>query len=325
MLTDYILLLCDMKKCHIGEPVYYTGLYKDDNVYDLYIQRISCSFKVKENHIPTIQIKKHIFNENEYLESSDGEIVELTLTSVDLKLFEEHYEIYDRKDVDGWKFKSITGIFNEYIDKWIEVKNQATITGNVGQRTIAKLMLNSLYGKLGKSLTVQSKNPYITEDGIIKYSLGDEEESNGIYLPMASFITAYARNKTIRISQAIKTWSIQKYGVDKYCYSDTDSVHCLLSIDELKQFCEIDDVKLGAWKHEGSFSRARFIRQKCYIEEMKGKLKITCAGMSKKCYNNIKWEDFKPGLKVPGNLKITHVKGGVKLVDSEFTLKERKM
>ena len=59
-----------------------------------------------------------------------------------------------------------------------------------------------------------------------------------------AFITSYAREKTIRTSQAIKDYSIKKYGVDKYCYSDTDSIHCLLSIEELKQFCEIDDFEL---------------------------------------------------------------------------------
>lgn len=29
-----------------------------------------------------------------------------------------------------------------------------------------------------------------------------------------------------------------------YIYSDTDSIHTSLGIEELKQFCDIDDVKL---------------------------------------------------------------------------------
>ena len=41
-----------------------------------------------------------------------------------------------------------------------------------------------------------------------------------------------------------------------------------LPIEELKQFCDIDDVKLGFWKHESSFTKARFVRQKTYIEEI---------------------------------------------------------
>ena len=112
---------------------------------------------------------------------------------------------------------------------------------------------------------------------------------------MGSFITAYAREKTIRTSQAIKDYSIQKYGKDLYIYSDTDSIHTLLSIEELKQFCDIDPVKLGAWKHEGSFTKARFVRLKCYLEEIDGKMNITCAGMPKSCYDNVTWEKFKTG------------------------------
>ena len=111
------------------------------------------------------------------------------------------------------------------------------------------------------------------EDDIVHYSLGKEEDKKGLYLPIGSFITAYARNKTIRTSQAIMDYSIEKYGINKYIYSDTDSIHSLLSIEELKQFCEIDDVKLGAWKHEGTFTKARFVRQKCYIEEINRKIR----------------------------------------------------
>ena len=119
------------------------------------------------------------------------------------------------------------------------------------------------------------------EDDIVHYSLGKEEDKKGLYLPIGSFITAYARNKTIRTSQAIMDYSTQKYGVNKYIYSDTDSIHCLLSIDELKKFCEIDDVKLGAWKHEGSFTKARFVRQKCYIEEINRKIRNNVCGYAK--------------------------------------------
>ena len=58
------------------------------------------------------------------------------------------------------------------------------------------------------------------------------------------FITAYARKKTIETSQKIKEYSINKYGKDLYIYSDTDSIHTLLNIEELKKFCEIDDYEL---------------------------------------------------------------------------------
>ena len=173
---------------------------------------ITCSFELKENKLPTIQIKNNIgFKGNEYLESSRNELVCLVLTNIDLKLFLEQYNVYELEYVCGWKFKGMNGIFSDYIDKWITRKNNATILGNKGQRTLAKLMLNSLYGKFATSLEVQSKIPFLEDDNIIHYSLSEKEEKNGIYLPIACFITAYAREKTIRTSQAIKTYSLEKY------------------------------------------------------------------------------------------------------------------
>lgn len=169
-----------------GEPVFFEGQYQEDRIYPLYVQRITCSFEIKEGFIPTIQIKNNrsFFRQNEYLETSNNEIVALTLTSIDLKLFLEHYNVYDLEYVAGWKFKSIEGLFTKYIDKWIEIKNKATVEGNSGQRTMSKLMLNSLYGKFATSLEVQSKNPWLSEEQIVKYELGEKEEKEGIYLPV---------------------------------------------------------------------------------------------------------------------------------------------
>ena len=306
-----------------GEPFFYEGKYIEDKVYPLYIQRIVCSFKIKKGKIPTIQIKHSRFVDNEYLTDSGIEPVALTLTNIDLELFLEQYDVWDLEYISGWKFKGMKGLFNTYIDKWIKVKNEATLSGNKGMRQVAKILLNSLYGKFATSLDVQEKIPYLEND-IVKYKLGDKEEKEGVYLPMGAFITAYARDKTIRTSQAIKDYSIKKYGIDMYCYSDTDSIHTILPIDELKQFCEIDDVKLGAWKHESHFTRAKFIRQKTYLEEINGEIQITCAGMPQRCYDQVTWNNFKEGLTVDGKLTFTHVKGGVILKETEFTIKEDK-
>ncbi len=131
-----------------GEPVFFKGKYIEDKVYPLYIQMITCNFKVKKNHIPTIQIKGNRFiRENEYLESSNGKLLTLVLTNIDLQLFLDHYDIVNNEIYYecGWKFKAINGLFTDYIDKWIKVKIEASKSGNKGLRTIAKLMLNSLY------------------------------------------------------------------------------------------------------------------------------------------------------------------------------------
>lgn len=288
------------KELPFGEPIFFKGKYQEDEVYPLYIQRITCSFEIKKNKIPTIQIKHDRFHflTNEYLVSSNHQIVSLTLTNVDLKLFLEHYNVFEINYESGWKFKAIKGLFKEYIEKWIAEKNEGTISGNKGQRTRAKLMLNSLYGKFAKSMTMASKEPFIF-DGIVCYDLLEAKQVKGLYIPVASFITAYAREKTIRTSQAITDYSLEKYGIDKYIYSDTDSISTTLTINEVKQFCEIDDVELGKWAWENSFEKAKFIRQKCYLKQINGKMEITCAGMPKSCYKYVTWEKFKTGFSCP--------------------------
>ena len=312
------------KPMPFGEPFFYRGKYEEDKVYNLYIQMITCSFEIKENKIPTIQIKRSHFIENEYLTSSNNEIVCLVLTNIDLKLFLEQYNVYDLEYICGWKFRSLTGVFTKYIDKWITRKIEATKSGNKGMRTLAKLMLNSLYGKFATSQDVQSKIPFLGDDDIIHYEYSEKSRKKGLYIPIGCFITAYAREKTIRTSQAIKDYSIEKYGKDLYIYSDTDSIHTLLPIEELTQFCDIDDVRLGAWKHEASFTKARFVRQKCYLEEIDNEVKITCAGMPKSCYQFVEWEKFKQGFTCGGKLTFKHIRGGVKLVETDFTIKHDK-
>ena len=320
-----------------GEPKFYDGKYQEDLMYPLYIQSITCSFEIKKDMIPTIQLKdKHYRFEwlpNEYVESSKNQIVNLVLTNVDLEMFLKHYEVSELKYLGGYKFKAFVGIFDNYIDYWIKIKNESTLSGNKGMRTLAKLMLNSLYGKFATSLSGKSQIPYLREDGTIGYLIGDEEERKGLYIPMGAFITAYARRKTIETSQAIKTYSIKKYGKDLYCYSDTDSIHTLLPIEELKNFCEIDDVELGKWKHESTFSKAKFVRQKCYVEIIDDKIQVTCSGLPKKClykkdidknqnklyyitYNkdmekvekSFSLKDFKVGFICCGKLTFKHVK-----------------
>lgn len=188
-------MLCIGEKLPFGEPVFFLGEYQYDKIYNLYIQQITCSFELKKNKIPCIQIKNSYYKENEYLTSSDNEIVCLTLTNVDLKLFLEHYDVYDLQYIAGWKFKSMQGIFKEYIDKWIKIKNEATLTGNKGLRTLAKLMLNALYGKFATSLDVRSKYPVLSKEGIVTYKTTKYSTKEGVYLPMRMFYNSLRKRK----------------------------------------------------------------------------------------------------------------------------------
>lgn len=297
-----------------GDGVFYEGEYQSDEFMPLFIQVVRVCFEIKPNHIPTIQIKGNLnFVSTEYLKSSNGQIVTLALTSPDLELLLSHYDLDYIEYVCGWKFRAGTKAFRNYIDKWIGVKIEATKEGNKGKRTIAKLMLNSLYGKFATNPKVRSKHPYISEDGSIKYSLGKEEAREPIYVPVAAFITAWGRYTTITSAQKV---------YDRFIYADTDSLH--LEGTEFPEGLDIDDVKLGAWKVESQFTKARFLHQKCYIEEIEGELKITCAGMPKACYPYVSWENFHPNASYQGKLRPFHTDGGIVLVDTPMTIRDKK-
>ena len=83
----------------------------------------------------------------------------------------------------------------------------------------------------------------------------------------------------------------------------------------------ISDTKIGAWKIEKYFSRAKFLRQKSYVEEVDGKLEVTCAGMPAQCYEYVTFENFEIGSRYKGKLSQKHVKGGIVLTDIDFTIK----
>ena len=323
------------EKLPFGDPLFFNGKYEKDLLYPLYIQTFSCIFKVKENKIPTIQIKNNLsFIPNEYIKSSDGDIVTLTLTSVDLELFFEHYDVWEITYHSGWKFKAIKGLFTQYIDYWSKQKIDAKKNKNDALYRISKLMLNSLYGKFGLNPDVRSKYPYLNEDGVVKYAMYEQEQRDAIYIPVASFITSYARKKTITTSQKIKEYTLNKYGKDLYVYSDTDSIHLLeVNEKELEDIIDIDDYRLGAWKLESKFKKGKYIRQKCYIElGYNDVLNVTVAGLPKKLAPLINFDNFNIGFtteNIPDEkinetgkkLTFKHVKGGVLLVDTEFSIK----
>lgn len=317
-----------------GQPIFFEGKYENDPSYPLYVQQLTCTFKLKKGKIPSIQIKHNrFFVANEYIESSDGLPVTLTLTSVDLNLFLENYDIIGEIEWgNGWKFKAMQGLFNEYIDKWTNKKIQAKKDGNSALYRISKLCLNSLYGKFGLNGNTRKKHPTLNRDKSgIQYTIGEVEKRDTIYIPIATFITSYARANIVRASEQIREFSMKKYGYDAWIYNDTDSIHCLLplsDIEELKQTMDIDDYKLGSWKLESTFTRGKYLRQKCYIELSEdNELNVTVAGLPKKLGKYINFDNFDYGFTTAGmdidepKLTYKRVEGGVLLVGTDFTIK----
>lgn len=304
----------------VGMPLEFTGRYQDNDDYPLYIQFITCSCKLKSDHIPTLQIKNSPFyRAREYLEKTEG-CVELCLTNIDLNILFEHYDVDVASYDGGYMFKQKTGLFTDYIDYWMHIK--ATTTG--GQRQLAKLMLNSLYGKFATNPDVTPKKPYLKESGCVGYSLGEAEMRDPVYTPLGCFVTAWARYKTITAAQAV---------YNRFLYADTDSLH-LIGTDSPN--IEVHPTKLGAWKHESNFSQAKYIRAKTYMERITqvGTMvdgvytmqdvapydDVKCAGMPASLKQMVTFDNFNRGLQLYGKLRPRHVNGGIVLEKTTFTL-----
>lgn len=280
----------------------------EDPTADLYTLSITFTARLKPGHLPCIQLKRSIqFNANEFLESIP-EPTTVTITSVDLELWMEQYDLQIYAISGYWNFKATEGLFNDYIDKWMAVK--ANSTG--GARTIAKLHLNSLYGKFAKNTDVTGKRPYLDEHGTMQLQMCEHEESNPVYTAMGAFITAYARQDLIRSAQA---------NYDRFLYCDTDSLH-LRGPEEPDLY--LHPTELGAWKveHDGRpFDDAVFLRAKQYCERFGDHDDVHIAGLPNEIAAKVRLEDMLTPRTWDGKLVPMRVPGGVVLSNTTFTLR----
>lgn len=364
----------------VGLPQFWVGkipkyvLHAKDIYYFI---RIRTKFIIKEGYLPFIQVKSNpLYKATECLKTSDikdkdgvyhktyidiyGQEqeakVELTLTCTDYKLLKEHYNLYDVEYLDGCYFtaKSPEDIFDTYINKWKDIK----IHSEGAMRTLAKLFLNNLYGKMATWINDSYKHAKLNEDGSLGFEIISSYNGTPGYIAIGSAITSYARNFTIRAAQK------NYHGDDKpgFIYADTDSIHCDLKPEELIDV-PVHDTDFCHWKLETYWDEAIFVRQKTYIEHVthedgipveekdkKPYYNLKCAGMNEKCkYQFIKsltgepineydkthfdkeqikfmqtkrdLTDFKVGLSIQGKLRPKQIKGGTLLVETSYVMR----
>lgn len=165
---------------------YGTPVFKKTKGYDYGLYRVDIKKKVSTNNsLPFIFDTRNI--KREYLkELKKGAI--LYLNEIKLKAFKKYYNVKDEDIVVKplYYFKSIpaTAVFNEYITYWFNIKKQAKKDGNEILESIAKLFLNSLYGKFGTKKLLVTKHwlfqQWFTETVIQK---------SKYFLPIADAIT----------------------------------------------------------------------------------------------------------------------------------------
>ncbi|XP_074596399.1 uncharacterized protein LOC141851557 [Brevipalpus obovatus] len=199
-----------------------------------------------------------------------------TWTTPELRLaIEKGYSILDIKEVHNYK-KPITNIFAEYIKLWLKEKQEASeypswvqneedkdrylqlykdeegvelekekITRNEGRRSIAKAMLNSLWGRFAlrknqmktclvtdyaeywrilndPKLQVQSEYNPTDQSVLLQYKFesdDDDEEFAARNIAVAAFLTSYARTKLYQLID-----EIESARTGRVLYFDTDSV-----------------------------------------------------------------------------------------------------
>ena len=314
--------------------------------FDYYFTRVRVNFRVKDKHIPSIMLKGtdmiREFNSNsgvkslplnKYLESSQNFLVELVLSKDDYELMHQQYDVFEEYIAETYYFKTLIGIFDKYITKWGQVKIDADKEGNQTERQIAKLFLNSLYGKFGaKPINVFKFFEMV--DGVLTMHPTDEKIDKPVYVPVAAAITAGGRRKTIEASQKILDYGFKKYNDVMYCYSDTDSIHTRLSKEEVIE-CLGEDIdtentkELGLWAlEETDIIKSKFLRAKSYLEERakpnkKGKILASgCAGLPSDIQEFLTFDSFESSSIFVGKLSPIQVQGGLALVEDKFTLKE---
>ncbi|MBP3338348.1 MAG: hypothetical protein J6L69_02970 [Lachnospiraceae bacterium] len=357
-----------------GLPTFWKGDFIPNEAlqeHRYYFVRIKTRFYIKKDKLPFIQIKNsYMYKGTEALTTSDYKDprddkyythytdihgirhdtrLTLTLTMTDYQLLKDHYNLVDFEILDGCWFKSVSGLFDEYMEKYKKQK-----MSSVGApRQLAKLFLNNLYGKFASSDDSSFKKAFIREDGAIGFIAIEAHEKEVGYIPIGSAITSYARNFTIRAAQK------NYHGVDErgFIYADTDSIHCDLEPEEIKGIT-VHPTNFCCWALESCWDEGIFVRQKTYIEHVTHKdlepvekpyYDVKCAGMPKKskdlfvasmigltdeqeekwndeekkwCETKRTLNDFDIGLEIPfGKLRPKRIKGGCLLVETKYKMR----
>lgn len=348
----------------IGKPRWWSGNHiPEEAIGDrkYFYVRIRTMFHVKPGKLPFIQIKGDFhYKGTECLTTSDvqgsrhidmfGELVPtrvtLTLAMSDYYLFLEHYDVEEFEILDGCYFSSVKGCFDDYINKYAEIKQNST----GARKGVAKLYLNNLYGKLASNDNSSFKVAFLDDNGAIKFAPVEAHEKTPGHIASGAAVTAYARWFTITAAQ-------KNYHGERspgFCYADTDSIHCDLPADALIGV-PVHPTAFNHWKIECEWEEAWFTRQKTYIEKTDGEYDIKCAGMTKNCKKlfikslrgitetedgdsielcnlvnsqpgqeflktSRTLEDFVPGLKVPGKLSPKRIRGGIVLMEQDYTM-----
>lgn len=280
-----------------------------------YIARCLVECELKKGFLPAIKTSSQSdcsemgIDNGACITSTYGAYYEMYMTKYDVELLKTHYE-YDMDVLDFYWFSEIKGVFDSYINHYVAIKNDATKWEN---RQYGKGMLNAVTGRFGKKMVHHKTIPYFDESGILQTDKTVIEKSNSSFTPLAVAVTSIGRYVTISACQA---------NYDRFLYSDTDCGHFIDTGEPLVGI-EIDQTKLGAWKLEGEYVRAKYIGRKVYIQEDdKGESHVVIAGMPRYMRHLVTIDNIKLGQQYNGLMVPCRVPGGTIRKETTYTIRD---
>lgn len=317
-----VMIECDIP---YGIPEKFNGEYVYDKFYPLYIQKLRVCCELKHGHVPSVQTKSFLTIRLNYLTSTNGMLLDLTLTNVDLLHLYEDYDISEIIFLGGYKFAAKRGLFDNYIYYYFNKKE----TSEGAKKQLYKIFLNALYGKFAMMTRRAQARPFLKDDGSLKFERLPDEEFEPIYTAAACFITAWARHKLL--------YAIRK-NIDNFLYCDTDSIHLLKPAVGIRKGKNLGDWAIENGKqifnNDGTVTttteifKGRYLGQKCYILAKEDGMLKKIAGAPKKVKEEIGFNNFYFGFSSDENkypkFRMKNVDGGTLLIPTKFTIKEKK-
>lgn len=276
----------------VGKPEY----YNEPKLAKFYFERwlddkiglgfCSCSVFIPDQPIPPLPCKmgKLVFPCGHVYGTWTFEELEYAVKNCGVEI-KEFYEVA--------YFPQTFPVFKRFKDTFYEIKERATIEKNESLRTLAKLILNVMYGYTGMTRDDKTQlRPFEDFDQYddIKYadeSLGFIEipadiNAEYIQVQIASYVTSRAR---LVLLDALR--EVSKRGNVYYC--DTDSIVCDVPLPPEK----IHPTKLGFWDLESEPEKAVFLRPKVYAELYPSRTNVKFKGVTKETQKTLGFDDYK--------------------------------
>ncbi|MEM3264677.1 MAG: DNA polymerase [Thermoplasmata archaeon] len=285
-------------------------LPEKDNFYETYsyvkgkLGIYECEVEAPDMYIPVLPVKhngKLIFPVGKFSGVWCSPELDLAI--------EKGYKIKVKK---GYVFIKTANIFKDYVDYWYNIKKNSL----GAKKAVAKLMLNSLYGKFGKRrlhsdlVPVFNKIPDVSiVYGNIVFEQKDVYDSHSMFLhsEIAAFVTSYARVHLYRL--------MEKVGLKSIYYYDTDSIITSTT-------CQTSN-ELGDLKEEAKITNFIALAPKLYAYTSGDTVVIKAKGLR---VSQLKFSDFEKAYKYKDYsglksefTKIMSLKEGIKYGNGQFT------